>query len=219
MLFGSAEIRRSPVVTRLVECMKHLRAFIQLAALTSAPLATLSSMARFNGQTQQDLVDHLIDRYSLKKQPVIETMLRVDRGKYAPNYYYSDHPVGIGYDATISAPHMHAWALEKLADYLVPGNRALDVGVGSGYMATAMGDMVRGKGGVCIGIDYIPELVDMSLANVMSDRPELVEEGTVQLFVADGWKGFDEYAPYDAIHVGAAATTVDRWLPSHHLIL
>jgi protein-L-isoaspartate(D-aspartate) O-methyltransferase len=139
-------------------------------------------------------------------------MLRVDRGKYAPNYYYSDHPVGIGYDATISAPHMHAWALEKLADYLVPGNRALDVGVGSGYMATAMGDMVRGKGGVCIGIDYIPELVDMSLANVMSDRPELVEEGTVQLFVADGWKGFDEYAPYDAIHVGAAATTTPKEL-------
>jgi protein-L-isoaspartate(D-aspartate) O-methyltransferase len=41
---------------------------------------------------------------------------------------------GIDYGATISAPHMHAMALEYLKDYLKPGNKVLDVGSGSGYL-------------------------------------------------------------------------------------
>lgn len=43
-------------------------------------------------------------------------------------------PQSIKYQATISAPHMHAYALEYLKDYLKPGNKALDVGFGSGYL-------------------------------------------------------------------------------------
>jgi protein-L-isoaspartate(D-aspartate) O-methyltransferase len=43
-------------------------------------------------------------------------------------------PQSISYNATISAPHMHAYALEYLKDYLKPGGRALDIGAGSGYL-------------------------------------------------------------------------------------
>ncbi len=45
-------------------------------------------------------------------------------------------PQSIRYNATISAPHMHAYALEYLKDHLKPGNRVLDVGCGSGYLYT-----------------------------------------------------------------------------------
>jgi len=48
-------------------------------------------------------------------------MLRVDRGNYAPNLAYDDSPQYLGYEQTISAPHMHAHALELLKDKLVPG--------------------------------------------------------------------------------------------------
>jgi protein-L-isoaspartate(D-aspartate) O-methyltransferase len=192
----------------------YLRTFLKFTVvpLVGVCLPLNMSSGRYEGQNQKDLVEHLVTRCNLKDKSVIETMLRVDRGKYAPSAFYNDHPVGIGYSATISAPHMHAWALEKLADQLKPGNRALDVGCGSGYMATAMGDMVRGNGGVCVGIDYIKELVDLSTKNIMSDRPDLVNEGTVKLVVADGWKGYENLAPYDAIHVGAAATTTPKEL-------
>ena len=40
-----------------------------------------------------------------------EVMMKVDRGDFVANHAYADHPVGIGYAATISAPHMHAHAL------------------------------------------------------------------------------------------------------------
>jgi protein-L-isoaspartate O-methyltransferase len=48
-------------------------------------------------------------------------MLRVDRGNYAPNFAYDDSPQYLGFEQTISAPHMHAHALELLKDKLVPG--------------------------------------------------------------------------------------------------
>lgn len=59
-------------------------------------------------------------------------MTTVDRGLFVPrgNPPYMDTPVPIGYNATISAPHMHAMCLELLKDHLQPGMRALDIGSG-----------------------------------------------------------------------------------------
>lgn len=56
----------------------------------------------------------------------------IDRGLFVPEGTpaYEDSPVPIGYNATISAPHMHAMCLELLETYLQPGMRALDVGSG-----------------------------------------------------------------------------------------
>jgi protein-L-isoaspartate O-methyltransferase len=50
-----------------------------------------------------------------------QVMLRLDRGNYAPNFAYDDSPQYLGYEQTISAPHMHAHALELLKERLVPG--------------------------------------------------------------------------------------------------
>lgn len=73
-------------------------------------------------------------------------MLAVDRGNYSKNNPYMDSPQGIGYGVTISAPHMHAHALELLKDRLVEGNRALDVGSGSGYLTACMAKILGSKG-------------------------------------------------------------------------
>ncbi len=51
---------------------------------------------------------------------------------FLPQLAYMDAPLGIGHAATISAPHMHAYALELLLDRLRPGAKALDVGSGTG---------------------------------------------------------------------------------------
>ena len=70
-------------------------------------------------------------------------MLAVDRKDFCSSEPYRDSPQPIGSNATISAPHMHAYALENLKERLHPGSKVLDVGCGSGYLAACMAIMVR----------------------------------------------------------------------------
>lgn len=69
-------------------------------------------------------------------------MLDVDRGYFSRYNPYEDSPQSIGHNATISAPHMHAYALEVLEPKLTKGAKVLDVGSGSGYLAACFSVMV-----------------------------------------------------------------------------
>ena len=69
-------------------------------------------------------------------------MSAVDRGDYSAATPYQDSPQSIGCGVTISAPHMHAYALELLREQLAPGATALDVGSGSGYLTACFAKMV-----------------------------------------------------------------------------
>ena len=85
---------------------------------------------RSHGKNNNDLVSQLTRNDILKTQRVIEAMRKVDRGNYCNYSPYMDAPQSIGYGVTISAPHMHAHALEILKDNLFEGAKALDVGSG-----------------------------------------------------------------------------------------
>lgn len=101
---------------------------------------------------------------------------------------------------------MHASAAESLLPYLSPSSCVLDIGSGSGYLSHVLAHLVE-PGGTVIGVDHIQELVDLASANVArsADGKELLESGRVSFVKADGRLGWREGAPYDAIHVGAAA--------------
>lgn len=58
---------------------------------------------------------------------------------------------------------------------------------------------------MAVGIDHIPELVEMSQKNIEKDHPELLASGRIHLKVGDGRLGVPDLGPYSAIHVGAAA--------------
>eukprot|EP00061_Rhincodon_typus_P017052 g45580.t1 len=103
----------------------------------------------------------------------------------------------------------HAHALECLNSHLYEGARALDVGSGSGYLTACMAKMV-GATGTVVGIDHIQELVEQSVHNVQSDNATLLSSGRLTLIAGDGRRGYPEGAPYDAIHVGAAAAVVPQ---------
>lgn len=139
---------------------------------------------------------------------VIASMQVVDRGAYCQSNAYEDCPQRIGYNITISAPHMHATALQELAPNLVPGAKVLDVGCGSGYLVSCFAELVRGNGGHAYGIDHIDGLVELSEKNMMRGNPAYLEDGDASLYVADGFKGLPAHAPFDAIHVGAAAAVL-----------
>lgn len=146
---------------------------------------------------------------------VREAMEAVDRVHYCQQFAigcYDDNPLPIGWGITISAPHMHARALEELNEKLKPGATALDVGSGSGFLSVAMALMV-GDTGKVVGIDHIDELVEWSRSNVRRDgKQALVDNGQLELHVHDGFKGYPEQGPYDAIHVGAAPETIPEAL-------
>ena len=132
--------------------------------------------------------------------------MKVDRAHYSPYSPYYDSPQSIGWQATISAPHMHASAAESLLPFLHPTARILDVGSGSGYLTHVLANLLGPQGRV-VGIDHIEALVEMSRTNMVKSQEgrEMLESGKVKLIVGDGRKGWKEGGPYDAIHVGAAA--------------
>jgi protein-L-isoaspartate(D-aspartate) O-methyltransferase len=101
---------------------------------------------------------------------------------------------------------MHASACESLLTYLQPGAKVLDIGSGSGYLTAVMANLVGPKGTV-IGIEHIQPLVDMGRTNMAKSEEgrRMLDSGQVKFVKGDGRKGWVEDAPYDAIHVGAAA--------------
>ncbi|KAJ1976256.1 hypothetical protein H4R34_004048 [Dimargaris verticillata] len=160
---------------------------------------------RCTGKSNDELVSNL-KASGIVKNPRVEQALRaVDRRFYCPEEPYIDSPGFIGSNATISAPHMHASALEHLEPYLQPGMHGLDVGSGSGYLAACMAELV-GSQGTIVGIDHIDALVEASKHNLNRDKMSYLESGRVQLAVADGRQGYPFQAPYDCIHVGAACS-------------
>ncbi|KAG1763697.1 protein-L-isoaspartate O-methyltransferase [Suillus occidentalis] len=174
---------------------------------------------RCSGRTNADLIANMHAARIITTERVHEAMAKVDRANYVMHKTeaYEDSPQSIGHGATISAPHMaslgilnavvltylftvqHAHAIEHLLDYLGPGKRVLDVGSGSGYLCAVLHHLV--PGGVVVGIDHIPELVDRSKGNLRQDGLGSALD-----------KGYTDLAPYDAIHVGAAAPTIPQQL-------
>lgn len=138
-------------------------------------------------------------------------MLHVDRNFYIKTNSYQDKPQLLGFNTTISAPHMHAHALELLKDHLLPGSKALDVGAGSGYLTACMSMMI-GPTGRCVGIEHVPELVTLANQNIKNGNANLLKDNRLTLVKGDGRLGYPDDAPYMAIHVGAAPSSVPEAL-------
>ncbi|TXG50817.1 hypothetical protein EZV62_023341 [Acer yangbiense] len=158
------------------------------------------------------MVEHLEHYGIIKSKKVAEVMETIDRALFVPDGTppYVDSPMAIGYNATISAPHMHATCLQLLEENLQPGMHALDVGSGTGYLTACFALMV-GPQGRAVGVEHIPELLTSSIKNIeKSAAAALLKEGSLSMHVGDGREGWPEFAPYDAIHVGAAAPEIPQ---------
>lgn len=161
---------------------------------------------RSSGSSNETLIENLARHGLITSPRVKQAMLSVDRAHYAPYAPYQDSPQPIGHRATISAPHMHASACESLLPYLKPEARVLDVGSGSGYLTHVLAELVK-PGGKVVGVEHIQPLVDIGMENTMKSAQgkELMRIGSIKYVKGDGRLGWPEEAPYDAIHVGAAA--------------
>ncbi|CCF52425.1 hypothetical protein NDA11_002012 [Ustilago hordei] len=171
---------------------------------------------RCSGATNAELISNMRNSSLITSSRVSEAMSLVDRANYVrtPSLAYQDSPQRIGYGATISAPHMHAHAAENLLPFLRPDCKVLDVGSGSGYTLAIFHHLTTCTGaGKVLGIDHIQGLVDQANSNLAKDGlGEAMEEGKVVNLCGDGRKGMESEAPFDAIHVGAAAPGIPEAL-------
>jgi protein-L-isoaspartate(D-aspartate) O-methyltransferase len=110
---------------------------------------------------------------------------------------YADHPLPIGDGQTISQPYIVALMAEKLQ--LRSDAKVLDVGTGSGYQAAILSRLCR----FVYSVERVPALA--SRAKQLIDK---LGYHNVSIKLGDGWEGWAEYAPYDAIVVAACANEV-----------
>ncbi|KAH7549797.1 hypothetical protein JRO89_XS13G0083700 [Xanthoceras sorbifolium] len=197
------------IATPKVEAMHDEKSTMRIS---SSSLLTERYWAGSGVNKNKAMVEHLEHYGVIKSKKVAEVMGTIDRALFVPDGTpaYVDTPMAIGYNATISAPHMHATCLQLLAENLQPGMHALDVGSGTGYLTACFALMV-GPQGRAVGVEHIPELVTSSIKNIeKSAAAPLLKEGSLSVHVGDGRDGWPEFAPYDAIHVGAAAPEIPQ---------
>ena len=157
----------------------------------------------------KNLLEQLKLENIIRSQKVFNSMLQVDRADFSSWNPYEDSPQSIGYGATISAPHMHAYALEYLEPYCSENIHILDVGSGSGYLTVALSKMINDTG-VVVGIEHIESLYEKSKENIYKHHANLIENKKLILLNEDGRKGIKQYAPFKVIHVGAAAPEIPQ---------
>ena len=144
------------------------------------------------------MVERHIAARDIHDAEVLQAMRSVPRHDFVPEAYsreaYANRPLPIGYGQTISQPYVVAYMTELVRPDA--GDRVLEVGTGSGYQAAILAEIVDDV----YTIEIVPEL-----AHSAADRLERLGYDNVHVKQADGYFGWEEHAPFDAIVVTAAA--------------
>jgi protein-L-isoaspartate(D-aspartate) O-methyltransferase len=163
---------------------------------TPTPTAP-SEPARFAEQREK-MVVQTIERRGVVDPDVLRAMRAVKRHQFVPDEYqdtaYADHPLPIGYGQTISQPYIVAWMTELLE--LEPGARVLEIGTGSGYQAAVLAELPEVE---VYSIEIVPQLAEQA-----GERLARLGYEGVHAKQDDGYYGWPEHAPFDAIIVTAA---------------
>lgn len=150
---------------------------------------------------RRGMVRRLEEEGHVRSPAVARAMSEVPRELFLDARYrsqaYEDHPMPIGQEQTMSAPHMVAIMCESLQ--LAPGLRVLEVGTGSGYHAAVTAHAVR-PGGRVYTVERMPELAARARENLRAAQTR-----DVDVVVGDGSRGHAEAAPFDRIYLTCAA--------------
>jgi protein-L-isoaspartate(D-aspartate) O-methyltransferase len=151
------------------------------------------------------MVESQLQNRGIRDDRVLEAMLRIPRHEFVSEEYksqaYADHPIPIGENQTISQPFIVAVSLQALS--LQGGESVLEIGTGSGYQTALLAVLAR----AVYSIERHAALAQSAEGTL--DRLGL---SNVKLVVGDGSYGLQEFAPYDAILVSAAAPAIPRSL-------
>ena len=191
---------------------RGLAATVQAGAVAAearrdaSPLPAAGGGEDRTAEARGRMVEQQLRERGIADARVLAAMERVQRHLFVPvperAAAYADTPLPIGHGQTISQPYIVARMTELLG--LRPGDRVLEIGTGSGYQAAVLSEMV-GPAGEVDTIEIVTPLGELA-------RETLEREGyrNVHVRIGDGYKGWPEKAPFDAIIVTAAPPEVPR---------
>ncbi len=150
---------------------------------------------------RQRMLERDIKGRGIKDKKVLEVMGSIPRHLYVDEHLkdraYNDHPLPIDEGQTISQPYVVALMTEALR--LKPGDKVLEIGTGSGYQAAVLAEIVK-------------EVYTIEIRKGLSEKAEkrLRDLGykNIKVKYADGYFGWKEHAPFDAIIITAAANHI-----------
>jgi len=174
------------------------------AAVAAAPPPIAQDTAELR-RLREAMVRRQIEARGINDTAVLRAMRTVPRHRFVrpelAEAAYGDFPLPIGYDQTISQPYIVAYM--AAAARLEPGDRVLEIGTGSGYGAAVLAELAR----EVYTMEILPPLAEQAAAVLGAlgyDR--------VHVLAGNGWLGWPEHAPYDAIVVTAAPDEIPRAL-------
>jgi protein-L-isoaspartate(D-aspartate) O-methyltransferase len=139
--------------------------------------------------------------YNITNARVLAALGKVPRHRFVPaelrHQAYADGPLPIGYDQTISQPYIVAFMTEKLDPQ--PTDRVLEIGTGSGYQAAVLAQLVAEV--------YTIEIIELLAQRAEADLKRLGYTN-IHVRAGDGYQGWPEAAPFDAIIVTCAPEKV-----------
>jgi len=148
-------------------------------------------------QERENMVRLQLEKRGIRNARILEAFRRVPRHEFVPEKYrsaaYSDNPIPIGYEQTVSQPYVVAHMIQEVgirSDEIV-----LDIGAGSGYSSAILSLLCR----QVYGIERIKPLADRAARTLASLGYE-----NVDIRCGDGFEGWPDQAPFDVIILGAA---------------
>lgn len=149
-------------------------------------------------EAREKMVRNQLEKRGVKDKAVLEAMRTVKRHMFVPKEFlenaYDDRPLPIGYGQTISQPYIVGYMTEIVNPK--PEYKVLEIGTGSGYQAAVLAEIVDQV--------YTIEIVK-ELGETARERLQQLDYDHVEVKIADGYYGWEEHAPFDAIIVTAAA--------------
>jgi protein-L-isoaspartate(D-aspartate) O-methyltransferase len=181
---------------------------VRMAIVSQLLAATAVSCAEAPGQDaasfareREAMVADQIAARGVRDARTLAAMRKVERHLFVPANVaaeaYADHPLPIGHGQTISQPYIVAFMTEALA--LRGGEKVLEIGTGSGYQAAVLAEVVANV--------YTIEIV-APLAAEAKERLARLGCKNVEVRAGDGYLGWPEAAPFDAVIVTAAAPRI-----------
>ena len=156
-------------------------------------------------ELRRAMVERQVAARGVRDTAVLRAMRSVPRHRFVPEAppraAYSDRPLPIGHGQTISQPYIVAFMAE--AARIEPGDRVLEIGTGSGYGAAVLAELAA----EVYTIEIVPALADRARGAL--DRAAY---DNVRVRTGNGWLGWPEHAPYDAVVVTAAPDEVPEAL-------
>jgi protein-L-isoaspartate(D-aspartate) O-methyltransferase len=175
--------------------------FILVMALVLSGSFSPAESADSYLQKRLAMVENDFRGRGIREQRLLDVMARVPRHLFVEerlaSQAYDDHPLPIGEGQTISQPYVVALMTEALR--LRPGERVLEIGTGSGYQAAVLAGLVK-------------EVWSIEIRKGLADRSALLLKelgyANVRVKYGDGYFGWQEQAPFDAIIITAAANHI-----------